>query len=165
MSWAVTTGTRSRRRVAGADDVRDGEVYYSGVVPAPLHVNHDPMVWDPSQDNLRPKTAAELLADAQRIKRSETKTEAYRRIVALAPEWRQRNMLAQTSEFLEVLAGGGTLTTEQEATQGAIREVWQAVKQIRAASTAIEDEIDALTDVDAVLAVDVAAHSAWEGGA
>jgi hypothetical protein len=68
------------------------------------------------------------------------KIEASRRILALLPAHKQANTLARSSELLEILAGGGTLTAEEEADRLATKAAWAEVSAIRAASNTIESQ-------------------------
>ena len=63
------------------------------------------------------------------------KAEASRRILAFI---KQVNSLARSSELLEIIASGGTLTAEEEADREAAKAAWAEVSAIRAASNAIE---------------------------
>jgi len=84
---------------------------------------------------------------------SETKAEANRRIVAILPEWKQRNY---TARAVEKLAAGEVGDDEWNAMNAA----WTAIKAIRVASDGIEAEIAALTDEQAGQ-YDVAASNLW----
>ena len=72
----------------------------------------------------------------------ETKAEANRRILAILPEWKQRNY---TARAVEKVASGEVGDDEWNAMQTA----WRQIKAIRIASDAIEAEIYALTDAEA----------------
>lgn len=84
---------------------------------------------------------------------AETKAEANRRILAILPEWKQRNY---TARAVEKVAAGEVGDDEWNAMQTA----WQQIKAIRVASDAIEAEINALTDEQAGR-YDVAANPLW----
>ena len=75
---------------------------------------------------------------AEVIDADAVKAEASRRILALIPAHKQVNALARSSELLEIIASGGTLTAEEEADRQAAKAVWAVVSAIRAASNAIE---------------------------
>ena len=99
-----------------------------------------------------PEIAPATLGDLQAIAISRVKAEAYRRIVAYVPEWRQRNLFAQG--LLLVKLGVENWTPEQTAAWDAGAGIWVHVAAIRAASDANEaligacaspEEIDALT--------------------
>lgn len=83
----------------------------------------------------------------------ETKAEANRRILAILPEWKQRNY---TARAVEKVANGEVGDDEWNAMQTA----WLQIKAIRVASDAIETEIAALTDEQAGQ-YDVAASPLW----
>ena len=68
------------------------------------------------------------------------KFEASRRILAFLPAHKQANTLARSSELLEILASGGTLTAEEEADRLAAKAAWAEVSAIRAASNTIESQ-------------------------
>lgn len=89
---------------------------------------------------------------------SAVKFEASRRILALLPAHKQANTLARSSELLEILASGGTLTAEEEADRLAAKAAWAEVSAIRAASNTIEsqelptDYLGLIDAFDAILA-------------
>lgn len=83
----------------------------------------------------------------------ETKAEANRRILAILPEWKQRNY---TARAVEKVAAGEVGDDEWNAMQTA----WLNIKAVRVASDAIEAEIAALTDEQAGQ-YDVAASPLW----
>lgn len=64
------------------------------------------------------------------------KAEAMRRILAIAPEWRQRNMIARSVELLHV--GQENWTSEEQAEVTAMQAIWDQISAIRAASDTIE---------------------------
>lgn len=86
------------------------------------------------------------------------KAEASRRILAILPAHKQANTLARSSELLEILASGGTLTAEEEADRLAAKAAWSEVSAIRAASNVIEsqelpsDYLGLIDAFDAILA-------------
>lgn len=65
------------------------------------------------------------------------KREAGRRIIAIAPEWRQRNLLAQAA--ILAAKGRANWTAEEQAAWGAGEALWGRIAAIRAASDVIED--------------------------
>lgn len=67
------------------------------------------------------------------------KAEAHRRIVAVCPEWRQRNMTARGLELTR--RGEATWTAEEQAEVAAIEAVWIWIKAVRQASNALEAEL------------------------
>lgn len=67
---------------------------------------------------------------------ADVKAEAYRRIVALAPEWKQRNMIARGVELVRV--GESNWTDVQQAEVNAMDAIWATIKDIREASDALE---------------------------
>lgn len=64
------------------------------------------------------------------------KTEAMRRILALCPEWKQRNLLAQATILAK--KGAANWTTEEQAAWDAGEALWTQIAAIRAKSDAIE---------------------------
>ena len=64
------------------------------------------------------------------------KQEASRRILAIAPDYRQRNLLARSVEFLRI--GEANLTPEQRDEVLAMELIWETIQIIRARSDAIE---------------------------
>ena len=70
------------------------------------------------------------------IKADQVKQEAGRRIVAIAPEWQQRNMLARIAELLRI--GETNLNAAEQAELAAIEGLWATIKGIRAKSNALE---------------------------
>jgi len=73
----------------------------------------------------------------------DVRTEAYRRIVEILPEWQQRNLTAQAAVLAE--KGRTNWTTEELAAWDAGSALWAEVQAIRNASDALEemDEIPA----------------------
>lgn len=65
------------------------------------------------------------------------KAEANRRIVDIAPEWRQRNMTARGVELLSI--GRDAWTPEQYDEHLKLEAIWEEVKKIRAKSDDIEE--------------------------
>lgn len=68
---------------------------------------------------------------------AEVKAEAARRILAMAPEWRQRNA-AQRMIILALARQDRDLSAEEQAEVVSIGEMWVGIEVIRAASDAIE---------------------------
>jgi len=79
-------------------------------------------------------TQAEM--DAER--KAGVKAEAYRRITAYLPDWKQRNLTARAAEFGIKLAQGYTLTATDEAEIASGQLAWDHVKAIRSASDVLE---------------------------
>jgi len=69
------------------------------------------------------------------------KGEAGRRIVAVAPEWKQRNLTVQAAILAKQVADGTLLTPEQQANWDAGQLIWQQVDAIRSRSDVIEAQI------------------------
>lgn len=83
----------------------------------------------------------------------QVKAEAHRRIVAVCPEWKQRNYIATDLTFTKIIQAGGTLTAEQEAARSDMEAVWTTIQGIRAKS----DEIEAMSPIPQ----DFASDSYW----
>jgi len=64
------------------------------------------------------------------------KREASKRILGIAPDYKQRNMLARSVELLRI--GETNLTQEQRDEVLAIELIWETIQMIRARSDAIE---------------------------
>jgi len=64
------------------------------------------------------------------------KREASKRILGIAPDYKQRNMLARSVEFLRI--GEANLTQEQRDEVLAMELIWETIQIIRARSDAIE---------------------------
>jgi hypothetical protein len=64
------------------------------------------------------------------------KREASKRILSIAPDYKQRNMLARSVELLRI--GEANLTQEQRDEVLAIELIWETIQMIRARSDAIE---------------------------
>lgn len=64
------------------------------------------------------------------------KAEAYRRIVAICPEWKQRNLTAQAVLLVE--KGRSNWTAEEQAAWDAGEAIWSQIAAIRAASDVLE---------------------------
>ncbi len=90
----------------------------------------------------------------------EAKIEAGRRIITLAPEWKQRNATARGVELTDKKASGGTLTADEQAEVDAMKALWVAISAIRAASDDLETTIAGMDDA-ARQALDVTADEHW----
>lgn len=76
------------------------------------------------------------LTDEERIAR--IKQEANERILAIADEIKQRNLIAHSVEVERVYRLGETPTAEQLAIAAAAEGIWSAIKSIRTHSNAME---------------------------
>jgi len=87
--------------------------------------------------------AAHLASLVISVTVDDVKAEAYRRIVTVLPEWKQRNLTAQAAVLAE--KGRTNWTTEELAAWDAGSALWAQVQGIRNASDALEemDEIPA----------------------
>lgn len=82
--------------------------------------------------------ALAAILSPKRLSLEQIKAEAGRRILALIPDWKQRNYIARDAEITKIIVSGGSLTAEQQAERTAIEAVWEQAKAIRSASDAIE---------------------------
>lgn len=81
------------------------------------------------------KTAEEISQyDAQMT--ANVKAEAQRRITAIMPEWKQRNLTARAAEL--AIKGSANWTAEEQAEYSAGQAVWDQIKAIRIASNTLE---------------------------
>lgn len=76
-------------------------------------------------------TPPQLIPTANMVKQ-----EAGRRIVAIAPGWQQRNMLARIAELLRI--GEANLSAAEQADLAAIEAIWTTIKGLRAKSNVLE---------------------------
>jgi len=79
------------------------------------------------------------------IRSGSVKGEAGRRILAICPEWKQRNHIATDLTYTKIIQGGGTLTTEQESDRAEMEAVWESIQSIRTKS----DEIEVMSPIPA----------------
>jgi len=76
--------------------------------------------------------------EIEAIRILDIKQKANLAILTIAPEWKQRNLIAQGLVFTEIVANGGTLTAEELATNDAIKSIWAQISAIRTASNQAE---------------------------
>jgi hypothetical protein len=103
---------------------------------------------------------AETLAGVIAVKVLEVKAEANRRIIAIMPDWKQRNSLARAAELSRKEAKN-TATPEEVAELDQLETTWAGIKLIRAASDAIEAEVAALVTIEAVEQYATANNLLW----
>lgn len=84
---------------------------------------------------------------------AETKAEAGKRILAILPDWKQRNYAARAVEIIADEEVGSDEWNEMQA-------AWRQIEAVRTASDVIEAQISDLTDAEAG-AFDVAASPEW----
>jgi hypothetical protein len=119
--------------------------------------DYNSLVWNEGEAGRAKPTLAEIEAwhaEAVAPKPADVKAEAARRILAVVPEWKQRNMTARAAELAKI--GEANWTTEQSAEWAAGQALWDQVKAIRVKS----DEIEALNPIPANFTDD----SYWFGG-
>jgi len=97
--------------------LRDGETYINDV--------------DDIEDA---KSEAQKTAEATASAVEAIKVKAGADIVAIVPEYKQRNALARMLELVNKKVDGGTLTAEEDAEVAAVESLWATVKAIRAQS-------------------------------
>ena len=81
-------------------------------------------------------TAEDKAAAEQETRRAGIKAEAYRRIVAVCPEWKQRNLTAQAAILAK--KGEANWTQDEAAAWAAGEAIWTQIAAIRAASDDLE---------------------------
>jgi hypothetical protein len=94
---------------------------------------------NPGQWISTPKPLQEL---KDKLKES-IKSEAYRRIIAIVPEWKQRNLIAQATQLLRIRSDRAW-TVQEQAAWDAGDAVWDQVVDIRNHSDLIEAAIQNL---------------------
>ena len=82
------------------------------------------------------EAAAYVAPDPEPVPAQLVKDEAYRRIVAIVPEWKQRNLTAQAAILAD--KGRANWTTDELAAWDAGEALWARVAAIRTASNDIE---------------------------
>ena len=88
------------------------------------------------------------------------KEEAGIRILAIVPEWKQRNLTARAAMFAKQVADGTPLTTEQEAEWVAGVAMWTKVDAIRTKSDVLEESTVLMTSEE-VNEFDVSLDEVW----
>ena len=78
----------------------------------------------------------------QEERKAQAKEEAYRRIIDILPEWKQRNYTAKSVELTEKKVDGLALTEDELNLLAEIKIKWASIQQVRTASDSIESEID-----------------------
>lgn len=84
--------------------------------------------------------------EAERV--ASIKQTAGLKIVAMLPEWKQRNLLARSVELQNKVLGGTALTVEEQGELDAIQALWDKVKTIRLISDNAEVQGTQPQDVD-----------------
>ncbi len=95
---------------------------------------------------------ARATAGVRAARIADVKAEAGRRILAVAPEWQQRNLNARASELALTYPGlRGEELPEPERSEWTVGQaVWSRIKAIREASNTIEAALVAATDPESV---------------
>lgn len=81
--------------------------------------------------------------------RAAVKAEARRRILARLPDWKQQNMTARGVELQDIWRRAGSWSPEEQAEADALAGEWAWIKDVRAASDAIEALGEIPIDYDA----------------
>lgn len=76
------------------------------------------------------------VVETKPVTAEEIKAEAYRRIIAICPEWRQRNLTAQAAQLAK--KGEANWTPEEAAAWAAGEALWNQIAAIRAKSDLLE---------------------------
>lgn len=76
-------------------------------------------------------------AQARADKVAAINAEAQRRIFLVAPDWKQRNLTARAVVLTRKIAGGGTLSADEQAEWDAGEAIWNEILAIRQASNAL----------------------------
>lgn len=77
-----------------------------------------------------------LVPVTSQVTRAMVKSEAARRIEAIAPGWKQRNLTARAVEM--IAQGKAAWTASDRAEWGAGMAIWERIKAVRAASDGLE---------------------------
>lgn len=127
-------------------------------MPMQKMVNGELVDFTPEEEAARLIEIEQARLDKWPAKKAWAKEEASRRIAALAPQWKQLNMIARALELERNDRKKGLAPSEQ-AEIDAIDAVWAQVKDIRTRSNEIESAVDAIdpasptadADLDAII--------------
>ena len=97
----------------------------------------------------------------QEERKAQAKEEAYRRIIDILPEWKQRNYTAKSVELTEKKVDGLTLTEDELNSLAAIKIKWASIQQIRTASDNIEIEVDNISNIEFIEAYGIQNNVLW----
>jgi len=100
--------------------------------PRPLRAGESYIYDVDSLEDAKPDSQKTAEAKANAVKAIKAKAGAD--IVAIVPEYKQRNALARMLELVNKKVDGGTLTAEEDAEVAAVESLWATVKAIRAQS-------------------------------
>ena len=90
-------------------------------------------------------------ADLETALHLQIKRDTERAILAYAPDWKQRNALARSAELLEILVGGGVLTSGEELERAALHAMRQRINAYRQASNGAEAAVTAALGDEAAM--------------
>lgn len=128
----------------------DGSVYYA------LLPNHEAFESDTLQigQYIEGFAAPQEEIDAAKVERiAQIKATAQERIYAIAPAWKQANLLARSIELRDIK--DERAWTENEAAEDvAIKAIWAQVKVIRADSNIAEAAVNAATTIQEINSVE-----------
>lgn len=94
-------------------------------------------------------------------KKIQTKKEAYKKIINILPEWKQRNYTAKSVELTEKKVDGIVLTQEESNILNTIKIKWALIQEIRAASDEIEIQINNVSIIEDIEAYDIENNALW----
>jgi len=103
-------------------------------------------------DSLSPQPSDDLLQsmykDIVKVNsKSKVDAIAYHKIVEIAPEYLQRNMIARSSELLEKMVTS-SLTAEEAQEKTYIESIWTRIKTLRSHAAYLKSEIEAGNNPD-----------------
>ena len=78
------------------------------------------------------------------------KSIAMEKILAIAPDWKQRNLLAYSCDVLNKMILNDPITPEEQAAIDLAQAHWNRVKALRAYSDQLEVLVDNTVDVDSL---------------
>ena len=101
-------------------------------------VNGIRMEMTPEEIRQREIQEQEYAKEKESRKPNRIKKEASRRILEIAPEWKQRNLISSGVEMLDKLVQGGSLSTADLAARNYSLSIWSQIAKIRAKSNELE---------------------------
>lgn len=108
---------------------------YSPVADKPSSSDFEVVEWVNGQWAVRSMTPEEA-TQRRKLMIEAVKYEAGRRIVAICPEWKQRNLTAQAAQLAK--KGEANWTPEEQAAWDAGEALWNQIAAIRAKSDTLE---------------------------
>jgi len=114
--------------------------YYETLTDRDVPEGHTVAPQKPSGDHTW-SGAAWVVPDPDPITPEQVKAEAYQIIIAICPEWKQRNLTAQASILAE--KGRANWTADELTAWNAGEAIWQQIAAVRARS----DELEAMDPI------------------